>query len=453
MKYIKSPIGNYFFLITILFFCNSCYGKNFNTALSNDTVLKIDSKTLFCANSKIKLRSKRTIIKTKDYTIYGNFDIYDGDTKKIITNKKSIKCNANLVLGLRLNSNGKNQSVISIVLNKKFQKSKIYKVEIVCKPLDGLPFYSSGIGCILKEKTNQQLYFYEKPQIAKQKNVFISDNDTLISGSFYSSGTENVIIIKEFFRERKKNHWKKNYSIYQITNVSIIEVKETDNIIKNGDFGAINFYPLRKTGNLDIVPPWGERFNGSSQVYCKIMRDSLLKGASYDNINVIRRITNNQSNFIGFNLAYFKDNQVYNRSERVVTELKKTLSKGKRYKFSLKVLSSKYNFFNIKSLAIGFIYGAFEGSFAIIKQYNNEEYFDMPTKIVITDEILDNTAEWKTISVEFEAKGNETFLVIGSFPLNDKDKEVKFTGVNLTSGQRKLSYYYFDDIELVELDL
>lgn len=133
--------------------------------------------------------------------------------------------------------------------------------------------------------------------------------------------------------------------------------------------------------------------------------------------------------------------------EYLQTPLTEPLQKGKTYFFSMYVSLANYSQTYIEQLGFCFL--------------GKEEHFntsdvlsDLSPVYVKLDKVKGDTAKWHQVTGRYKARGDEKFLIIGSFELGRIHKtrftfpKSKRTVINKSS--QRDAYYFVDDVRLVE---
>jgi len=137
-----------------------------------------------------------------------------------------------------------------------------------------------------------------------------------------------------------------------------------------------------------------------------------------------------------------------NYREYLQTPLTKPLEKGKRYVFSLYISLADYSRTFIDQLGVCFLSGR--------AKYNSSNVItDLdPVYLKIGDEVGKEIKNWHHVTITYKAKGGESYLLFGSFEINQvkktkykAPKEMK-SRINQTS--ERDAYYFVDDISLIE---
>ena len=218
------------------------------------------------------------------------------------------------------------------------------------------------------------------------------------------------------------------------------EQKDEDkNYIKNPSFEKDNG-KLKKLGQIDYADDWNKT--------TKIKADLFTKGGYVGDIDI-------PTNFYGKCPPSYGDNyagivyysQAYKVQKNYITsELKKSLSKDKRYCFKMDVSLSDLSKFAVNNVGISL---------------SKKDPTDVESKMGLLDQnritsrannVIDETGGWETICVPFTAKGFEKFITIGNFaPEKEMVTKKMYKPEGESREQVQLAYYYIDNLELVEI--
>ncbi|MGB3842283.1 MAG: hypothetical protein WBL11_07610, partial [Bacteroidales bacterium] len=136
-----------------------------------------------------------------------------------------------------------------------------------------------------------------------------------------------------------------------------------------------------------------------------------------------------------------------NYNEFLQVKLNKTLEKGKIYYFEVYITPSKYSNCYAKSFGASFYPNAPNYLSPLVLETYRPQIEVRDEKGLKSD---DPENEWLKISGTFTAMGNELFLTIGNFDLNNRDK---FKRKSIFSFGKREAYYYVDDVLLCEIGI
>lgn len=151
----------------------------------------------------------------------------------------------------------------------------------------------------------------------------------------------------------------------------------------------------------------------------------------------------------GYSGSGIKESTFYiDAKEYPFIKLSEKLIIGKKYNLSLYCNLANSSALALDKISAVFVvdtfYGALNPSFFTYPITN----FDTKVDFKCDNCFFDDTLNWIKLENEFYAKGNEEFLIIGSF---DNYKNQKFKVINDTNGLT-YAYYYFDDVSLIIAD-
>jgi hypothetical protein len=71
-------------------------------------------------------------------------------------------------------------------------------------------------------------------------------------------------------------------------------------------------------------------------------------------------------------------------------------------------------------------------------------------RLVHTGGFISDTTQWTEIQGCFTANGGEQYITIGNFTSNFNTDTLNTNSTNLVSGREGVSYYYIDDVTLID---
>lgn len=125
--------------------------------------------------------------------------------------------------------------------------------------------------------------------------------------------------------------------------------------------------------------------------------------------------------------------------EYLQVELNQYLEKDKSYCLSYFIRLSGNSLYAINKI------GAYFSKERLLSP-SWKQFLEKPQ--LVYEEIVADTANWKNYKQSFKAVGGEKFLTIGNFFSNDKLKVIAANN----GAKDKMAYYYFDDVELYEVE-
>lgn len=220
------------------------------------------------------------------------------------------------------------------------------------------------------------------------------------------------------------------------------DVVSTGNLVPNGSFEDADVRGLKATGQLTtFCKEWMTPNKTSADLFHKDSKGT--KTGIPQNDYGFRDPVNDGNAYAGFR-AYTKDPKKVRTYLQV--KLNKKLEKDKRYcvKFNLSLAGcSKFGVNNV---------GAFFSDRKIQNQEDKALAF-APQVLEKTNKSIVTNDGWETICATVIGSGKEEYLIIGGFGLEDDMKPVKVKKpAGSTALQGNESYYYIDEIEVVEVE-
>lgn len=220
------------------------------------------------------------------------------------------------------------------------------------------------------------------------------------------------------------------------------DVVSTGNLVPNGSFEDADVRGLKATGQLTtFCKEWITPNKTSADLFHKDSKGT--KTGIPQNDYGFRDPVNDGNAYAGFR-AYTKDPKKVRTYLQV--KLNKKLEKDKRYcvKFNLSLAGcSKFGVNNV---------GAFFSDRKIQNQEDKALAF-APQVLEKTNKSIVTNDGWETICATVIGSGKEEYLIIGGFGLEDDMKPVKVKKpAGSTALQGNESYYYIDEIEVVEVE-
>lgn len=282
--------------------------------------------------------------------------------------------------------------------------------------------YTQAESCNIKiNRTGNWQYFNQEGELYYEE---IYKNDTVVSA------------LLEIYRDSTL------YQSFALSNglfqpLQSAPKEPSNNYIFNGDFERYKHKPVVVVNDghnplEDQIPGWVS-VEGTSADYYNYNRK--IQGVP-DHVDQHVRV----SGYAGI-LIYNSRSESY--SERIQTQLKKNLTRGKRYCLTLDVMLS---------INSGFFTEKFEALLSPESTYSLTHSLPSDSLNRITyQHTLDNTNRWQQLCYCFTADGSERYLTLGLFSLQD-------AGVTKTTERYKslmdineAAYYLVDNVSLSEV--
>lgn len=218
---------------------------------------------------------------------------------------------------------------------------------------------------------------------------------------------------------------------------------EAQNLIPDSSFEINKTIPLNFS-QINASNSWNKPSIGTSDLFCKCSK----KQSKTSLVNVPANLMGNQYAHSGNCYAGFFAFSHGNYREYIQTALLTPLQKNKCYRFKMYISLSDYSRAAVDRLGVCFFKRELNiKSSEVLESLN-------PTYIKIEKEVMADTADWHCISFIYKANGGESFIIIGSFELNDiyktKVKAPKEVKSRINQFSERDAYYYIDDVSLME---
>ena len=215
------------------------------------------------------------------------------------------------------------------------------------------------------------------------------------------------------------------------------------NMIPDSSFELNKFIPLNFS-QINASNSWSMPSIGTSDLYCKCNK----KQSKISLVNVPANLMGNQYPRSGKCYAGFFAFSHGSYREYLQTPLLAPLEQNKFYRFKMYISLSDYSRATVDQMGVCFFKQELN-----IKTSNVLEFLN-PTYVTIEKDVRTDTTDWHCLSFVYQAKGGESFLIIGSFELNDiyrtKVKAPKEVKSRINQVSERDAYYYIDDVSLTK---
>lgn len=215
------------------------------------------------------------------------------------------------------------------------------------------------------------------------------------------------------------------------------------NLIQDSSFEFNRYIPVNFS-EIDASYYWDKPSGGTSDLFCKCGK----KQKKYSLVNVPPNLMGNQIPHSGTCYAGFFAFSHGAYREYLQTKLKTPLEKNKNYRFKMYVSLADYSRTSVDQLGVCFLSNKVDyQSSNVIEDLN-------PIYLKISNDDRNDTINWHCLTIVYKAIGGETYILLGSFEVND----IKKTNVKAPKGIKtrinqvteRDSYYYIDDVSVIE---
>jgi OOP family OmpA-OmpF porin len=217
----------------------------------------------------------------------------------------------------------------------------------------------------------------------------------------------------------------------------------SQNLIPDSSFEFNKSMPLNFS-QINCSNSWGLPSIGTSDLFCKCSK----KQSKASLVNVPANLMGNQyarsgscyGGFFAFSHGHYR--------EYIQTTLQAPLQKDKFYQFKMYVSLSDYSRAAVDQLGVCFIKSELHIKTSDVLEMLNPYYMN------IEKEVMADTTDWHCLNVLYKATGGESYIIIGSFALNNiyktKVKAPKEVKSRINQFSDRDAYYYVDDVSLIE---
>lgn len=218
---------------------------------------------------------------------------------------------------------------------------------------------------------------------------------------------------------------------------------KAQNMIPDSSFETNKFIPLNFS-QINASYSWSKPSIGTSDLFCKCGK----KQRKYSLVSIPSNPMGNQFPHSGSCYAglFAFSHGMYR--EYLQTPLNKSLEKNKSYQFKMYVSLADYSRATVDQLGVCFL--------ANKANYKSSDVIDNlnPIYLKIENEVRNDTVSWHSLTFTYKANGGETYLIIGSFEINEmqstKVKAPKEVRSRINQVSERDVYFFIDDVSLIE---
>lgn len=216
---------------------------------------------------------------------------------------------------------------------------------------------------------------------------------------------------------------------------------QAQNLVADSSFEGNSKVPILLS-SIGLNASWGSPSWGTTDLLCECGKKLKEKSEAQVPHNPFgTQKANTGKCYAGFYLFSHADYREY-----LITQLNSALVGGTKYELTMYISLADYSRAAIYRMGVAFLTAkpSYTSS-DVIRNIN-------PVNVPLKNQVGTDTVNWHQIVVEYEAKGGEQFLLIGSFDIYDYDEtNVRPPkGVRTKINQRtdRDAYYYIDDVSL-----
>lgn len=215
------------------------------------------------------------------------------------------------------------------------------------------------------------------------------------------------------------------------------------NLIPDSSFETNKFIPLNFS-QINASYSWSKPSIGTSDLFCKCGKNQ----KKYSLVSVPNNPMGNQFPHSGSCYAglFAFSHGMYR--EYIQTPLKTPLEKNKNYQFKMYFSLADYSRATIDQFGICFL--------THVTNYKSSDVIENLNTIYlkIENEVRNDTISWHSVTYTYKANGGETYLIIGSFNINEiqstKVKAPKEVRSRINQVSERDVYFFIDDVSLFE---
>jgi len=221
--------------------------------------------------------------------------------------------------------------------------------------------------------------------------------------------------------------------------ISFIGIKNgvSQNLVLNPSFESHINCPVRLGNFNDDLNSWSTPTKGSTD-YFHACSEAMGTPKNFNGT----QISDFGKGYAGFYLYAPNDYREYMQAE-----LTEPLVQGETYELSFFVSLAERSDFAIN--AFGAVFSKNKIDIQILKPLSKMQLYKDKANIFSSIEIgyshfANDTKDWMLVTTEYEAKGNEKYLILGNFKTNARTRKFLFK-----KGAKQGAYYYIDMVSLV----
>lgn len=219
------------------------------------------------------------------------------------------------------------------------------------------------------------------------------------------------------------------------------QFSQAQNLVADSSFEGNSKVPILLS-SIGLNASWGSPSWGTTDLFCECGKKLKEKSEAQVPHNPFgTQKANTGKCYAGFYLFSHADYREY-----LITQLNSALVGGTKYELTMYISLADYSRAAIYRMGVAFLTAkpSYTSS-DVIRNIN-------PVNVPLKNQVGSDTVNWHPIVVEYEAKGGEQFLLIGSFDIYDYDETGHRPpkGVRTKINQRtdRDAYYYIDDVSL-----
>lgn len=220
-----------------------------------------------------------------------------------------------------------------------------------------------------------------------------------------------------------------------------LRIANSQNLVADSSFEKNSKIPI-ELSSIGLNASWSAPTVGTTDLFCECGKKLKEKSEAQVPSNLFgTQKANTGKCYAGFYLFSHG-----NYREYLITQLNSPLIGGTRYELTVFLSLADYSRAAIFRMGVAFLQG--KPTYTTSNVITNIS----PVFIPLKNDIGTDTTNWHRLIVEYEAKGGEQYLLIGSFDIYDyEETSVKPPkGVRTKINQRtdRDAYYYIDDVSL-----
>lgn len=219
---------------------------------------------------------------------------------------------------------------------------------------------------------------------------------------------------------------------------------KSQNLIADSSFEKNSRIPI-ELSSIGLNASWSAPTVGTTDLFCECGKKLREKSEAQVPKNLFgSQKANSGKCYAGFYLFSHGDYREY-----LITQLNSPLSGGTKYELSMYVSLADYSRAAIYRMGVAFLNA--KPTYTTSNVIKNIQ----PVFVPLKNQIGTDTVHWHYLTIEYEARGGEQFLLIGSFDIYDYDetfvKPPKGIRTKINQKTDRDAYYFIDDVSLHQL--
>lgn len=222
------------------------------------------------------------------------------------------------------------------------------------------------------------------------------------------------------------------------------------NLVPDPGFEQNKYVPTEFSA-INASNTWSRPSGGTSDLFCKCDRKTKYKAdKAYSFVDVPLNAMGNQLPHSGSCYGGLFAHSHGDYREYLQTPLSEPLKKNGTYLFEMYFSLADYSRASVDQLGVCFLKSK--------TSYTSSDVIEDldPGYMRIGADIADEVEEWHLLSFNYLAKGGETYLLLGSFEINELRKTgfvaPKEMRTRINQNDTRDAYYYIDDVSLTEIN-